>query len=112
MTKGSVQDAVAGNAPGPMMRLSEDIHTKATIVKAQLLTKNKYHTRKLILDRERDSVGWMERSASFRLGIASCFFFGRPRRMDGSENYLGKSERNNNGGDVIGRRLNTLVPGS
>lgn len=29
-----------------------------------------------------------------------------------TENYLGKSERNNNGGDVIGRRLNTLVPGS
>jgi hypothetical protein len=65
--KGSVQDAIAGNQ-GPMMGYGKNIHTKATIVKAQSDTDNKYHTRKLILDRDGDGVGWMEKSASLGWG--------------------------------------------
>jgi hypothetical protein len=52
------------------------------------------------------------RSVSFRLGIASCFFFAKPASEMGHKKFLGKFERNNNGDDVIGRRLNPLVPGS
>lgn len=95
------------------MGYGKNIHTKATIVKAQSDTDNKYHTRKLILDRDGDGVRWMEKSASFRLGIASCFLFAKPASEGmGHRKFLGKCERNNNGSDVIGRRLSTLVPGT
>lgn len=57
-------------------------------MKAQSVTKSKYHTRKLILDRDSDGVGWMEQSASFRLGIASCFLFAKPASEDGSQKII------------------------